>query len=346
MNRTTQGIRFVRLLSLVLALSIAGCQEKPDDAPAASDTLVARINGEPIRLEEIERSAGWRLHRARLDVHRILESETDRQLEERLLERHASPRGIEVAPLIEEVVAHVQPVTDQEVEQYFIDHPSDIAIDAARPRIRHYLEERRRIERRLALVERLRAEAEVETYLQAPTRPRIELDLKGAPARGEVDAPIVIVQFADLSRDESLQSARDLSQLERAFPGRIRLLHRSLPRERDEIGLLTAQLAAAADQQNLFWALRDQLTLSSGVRNRAELEAIATAIDLNLPLASLAGETETLSRVQHDLKAAHRAGVRRAPTLFVNGRYFMGLEGYPALRELVVQELDEIEGAE
>jgi len=355
-QRIRQRIRLASLVPLTLLFVANGCQDEPNSTASTAKTataghgiaapLAARIDGEPIPLEEIERSAGWRLHRARLDVHLILERETERLIDERLLEQHASERGIAVAALLEEVASDVAPVTDPEIDQYLAEHPTDASIDAARPRIRHYLEERRRIERRLALIDRLRDEAQIETYLEAPTRPRIELDLDGAPTRGQSDAPITVVQFADLSRDESARSTRELSQLERAFPGRLRIVHRSLPRERDEIGLLTAQLAAAAAQQDRFWALRDQLTQTSGVRERTELEAIATSLNIDVSVSHLGGDRKTLSAVQRDLKVAHRAGVRRAPTLFVNGRYFMGLDGYEALRALVLEELDDVDRAD
>lgn len=324
------------LLPLLPLLLILACSDR--GAPA--DPVVARIDGEPVLLSEIERRAAWRLHRARLDVHLVLERETEQLIEEWLLERAASERGIDADSLLRDSEAGAATVSESDVDRYLAEHPADVPDAQARPRIRHYLEETRRIERRLAFVASLRAAADVEILLEAPPRPRSVLDLRGAPSRGAKGAPATIVHFADLSAADSARSAHHLATLEREHPGSIRILHRSLPVERDELGLRTAQLAAAAQARGLFWALHDQLVAAGGVDRQADLDTIARAVDLEDLLPTLAGDRESLLRVKQDLDHARNAGVRRAPTLFVNGRYFMGLDGYDALRELVLEELE------
>lgn len=325
----------IALLS-VLGMLLSGCRERKAES---EDPIVARVAGETLRLSEVERRAGWRLHRARLDVHFLLERETDRLIEERLLERTARERGTDVESLLRETVADVGAVSEAEVDRYLEEHPTDVSIETARPRIRLYLEETRRIERRLTFVAALRDAADVEILLTPPPRPRIVLELRDAPSRGPDDAPISIVHFADLSRSDTARSASDLARLEREFPGKIRAVHRNLPVDRDELGLRTAQLAAAAEVAGSFWSLHDRLVASGGVQSPAELEAIARAVDLEDRLAGLNEDGDSLLRVRRDVELADQAGVRRAPTLFVNGRYVSGLDGYEALRELLQEEL-------
>lgn len=333
----------VAAFSLLLVLLLAGCGEVEADAEGENeDPVVARIDGRPVRLSEIERRAGWRLHRARLDVYLVLERETDRFIEEQLLERAARASGVDVESLLQEASAEAEPVLDTDVDRYLEAHPSDVAIEMARPRIRHYLEQTRRIERKLALLASLREQAEVEILLTPPPRPRSELDLRDAPTRGPENAAIVIVHFADLRSEDSARSARHLARLDRELPGQILVVHRNLPVERDELGLLTAQLAVAAERSGKFWALHDRLAASGGVERRAELEAVARSLDLGDQIPELAGDGESLRKVRRDLEHAQDAGVRRAPTLFVNGRYFMGLDGYEALHALVEEELDAV----
>ncbi len=328
------------LPTVLLTLLLVGCgNDLGDVGTEDEDPIVARIDGESVRRSEIERRAGWRLHRARLDVYLALERETERWVEERLLERAAREAGTDVESLLEEAAADIEPVRETDVDRYLEAHPSEVSIEMARPRIRHYLEQRRSIERKLALLAGLREAAEVEILLTPPPRPRSELDLRDAPARGPADAPIVIVHFADLSREDSARSARQLARLERELPEKVRVVHRSLPVERDELGLLTAQLAAAAPRLELFWPLHDRLVAAGGVRERAELESIARAVGLDDLLPGLAGDDDSLRRVRRDLERARDAGATRAPTLFVNGRYLMGLGGYEALRALVEEEL-------
>ena len=356
MKRAPGCPRLAFRLTLALMMLWAGCGEDGvgvevggkvshdvaevgDAGTESADPVVARVDGESVRRSEIERRAGWRLYRAQLDVHLALERETERWIEERLLERAARADGVDVDSLLEEAAADVEPVRDADVTRYLEAHPSEVSIEMARPRIRHYLEQRRAIDRRLALLAGLREAAEVEILLTLPPRPRSELDTRDAPTRGPAAASIEIVHFADLSREDSARSARQLARLERELPGEIRVVHRSLPVERDELGLLTAQLAAAAQRTGSFWALHDRLVAAGGVRRRVELESIARALELGDLLSGLADDDDSLRRVRRELGHARDAGVTRAPTLFVNGRYFMGLDGYEALRALVEEEL-------
>lgn len=324
-----------RMLLLLLLVVVVACA----DEQTGPETVIARIDGEPILLSEVEGRAAWRLHRARLDVYMILERETEKLIDERILDRAARASGLDADLLLKKAEAEAPAVTDADVDRYLELHPADVPIAQARTRIRHYLGETRRIERRLAFLETLRAAAEIEIALAPPERPRSQLDSQGAPARGAETAQVEIVHFADLSAADSARSARTLAALQREFPEAIRILHRSLPRERDELGLRTAQFAAAAQADGIFWEVHDRLAQAGGVRQAAQLESIANALDRADLLASLANDRDSLLRVKQDLDHARDAGVERAPTLFVNGRYFMGLDGEAALRKLVLEEL-------
>lgn len=331
------GPRHSVQIALFVALLLLGCGKEEG---ARQDPIVARIDGEAVRLSEVEQRAGWRLHRARLDVYLVLERETERWIEERILERAARERDLDVESLLGRIEAEAEPVTDADVDRYLERNPSDVAVAHARPRVRHYLEQTRKIERRLDFLATLRESADIEMRLDPPTPPRSDLDLRGAPSRGAEDAPIRIVQFADLSREDSARSARQLARLAHELPGQIRILHRSLPVERDEVGLLTAQLASVAQRRGSFWALHDRLVATGGVEQEGDLKAIARELDLGDLLPGLAADRDSLLQVRRDLEYARDLGVRRAPTLFVNGRYFMGLGGDEALRALVQEELE------
>jgi hypothetical protein len=57
------------VIALLSTLPLGGCGEGGSDvAKESEDPILARVGGEAVRRSEIERRAGWRLHRARLDV--------------------------------------------------------------------------------------------------------------------------------------------------------------------------------------------------------------------------------------------------------------------------------------
>ena len=97
---------------------------------------------------------------------------------------------------------------------------------------------------------------------------------------------------------------------------------------------------ASTSNDETFWRLHDRLVTEGGAPDRTKLAEHASAIGLGDRFERLAGDPESLRRVRRDLERAREAGVRRAPTLFVNGRYLSGLDGYEALRALVRDELE------
>lgn len=319
-------------------LMLASCLE---GAPVTvdEDPLLARVAGKPIHASEVHAEIAFQIYRRKVDIYTLLKRETQRLVEEQLLASEAAARGATPEELWREAEGDLAPIGDAEIEAYLSEHPTDLPLERVRPRIRHYLEETRREERRLAHLRRLRERAGVEILLTPPLPPRAFVDLTGAPVRGPSDAPVTVVHFAALTSQDSARSARNLEKLRREFGDRLRIVHRHYPLERDELGLRAAQLAVAAQASGLFWELHDRLFALEEPVDESTLAEMASEFGLADTYEALSGDRETLLAVKRDIDSANRAGVGREPTLFVNGRYFMGLYSYTRLRQLVVEEL-------
>ena len=326
-----------RRLAWLLLLWLPACDGAPP-APESAGTL-ARVDGEPITRADVTTPIAFELYRRELDVDRLLRRELERQVEQRLLAKAAAREGLTPEQLLDrEVSAGLPPVTDAEVDAYRAAHPNELPDATARPRIRHYLAERRREERRLAFLSELRASAEVEILLARPVAPRVEVPLEGAPSRGPADAPVTVVLFASLTHPDAVGVVDSLARLREELGDRLRGVFRHHPRERDELSLRAARLAVVASRSGRFWELHDRLLFGTE-RDEAALVAAARELDLAGALAGLESDVASLRRVRADLAHARRLGVRRGPTLFVNGRYFMGLYPEAELRALVAEEL-------
>lgn len=352
------------LAGLTALLALAACQQ-PGDAPAAdhapstasprasadttapadttasadttdaSGQVLATLDGAPIRLDEIAPRIALRLYQIEADRYSLLERETNAIIEQRLLAREAARRKLSVEALLQaEVEARRTPVTEADVDAYLAEHPGDAARGPSiRPRIAAFLAERRDIELRLALVERLRAEADVQVLLRPPERPRTDLDIGGAPARGPADAPVTLVHFARFTSAESARCAGELQKIVAAHPDRIRWVHRHFIESYDELGLRAAELSMAAQDAGRFWEFHDLIVARSGALTQGDLDEIAKRLDLAEPPA------DAFARVKQHLDAGVKAGVERLPVVFVNGRYFSGTFSYDILRTMIDEEL-------
>ena len=328
-------------LALCASLAAAACGK-----PGADDPVIARLGEQAIRRSEVSAPAAFRLYVHEAQSYAVLEEETRRIVNERLLAEAASREGIAPAALLARVEADAPAVPDGDVERYLAEHPETTSPSAdSRARVRRYLEERARIEHRLAFLAGLRERAGFEWLLAKPVPPRVALAAPGAPARGPAAAPVTIVHLASFGSAESARSADKLAHLAEELPGRFRWLHVNQVRDGDEAGLRGAELAFLAQDAGRFWEAHDALFAHGGRLDAAALARAARAAGLADDALERADPDALRRRVEADLALARQSGSLREPTLFVNGRYWSGLGSYAELRALVQEELTLAESA-
>jgi protein-disulfide isomerase len=339
------------LVALAVLVTLAACRE-PTAAPAAGEreqrqaceacpereepTVLAVLDGAPIHAGEVEQRIAFRLYQLEADRYTLLQRELGEIIDQRLLEQEARRRGVSVDALLATgSQGEIAPVTDADVDAYLAENPRDAARGAAiRPRIAAYLAERRAIEQRLAFVQELRDRARIEIRLTAPERPRTDIDIAGAPARGPEHAPVTLVHFASFSSAESARSAAEIRAIVTQHPDQIRWVHRHHVDMYDELGLRAAELSLAAQDAGRFWDFHDRLMGPGAPLTEAALTEIAASMGIDTPPG------DALARIKQHLDVGAKAGVERLPIVFVNGRYFSGTFSYDQLRALVAEELE------
>jgi hypothetical protein len=329
----------VRRGAAAFALALFACGEASETGPA-SDPVIARLAGEPIRRSEVSASAAFRLYRHEVEAYVLLEQETGRLVEERVLAAEARRLGVEPAALLERVDSEAPAPSEADVDRYLAAHTeAEGPPEQVRERVRHYLADSARIERRLAYLAELRERAGFEWLLPKPDPPRTRIEAPDAPARGPAGAPVTVVHLASFGSVASARSARRLARVVQDFPGRVRWLHVNLLGEDDEAGLRGAELGFAAQDAGRFWELHDALFAREGRLDPESLAAAAREAGLPGDLLAQADRAQLARRVAADGELARRAGALREPTLFVNGLYWSATARYPELRALVENEL-------
>jgi hypothetical protein len=317
-----------RALPFVLFAALA-CSDAPPDDP-----VIARLDGAPIRRSEVSAPAAFRLYRSEVQAYGVLEEEALRLADERALAEAARRAGATPEALLAQVESEAPPVADAEVERWLAlrGQRDD---DATRARVRLYLEERARIERRLAYLAELRAAAGYEWLLPKPALPRARIDAAHAPARGPASAPVTVVHFASFASRESAHTAEALARLAAERPDELRWLHVNFAPGDDAAARRAARLGFAAQDAGRFWQLHDALFAREARLDDAVLAAAAREAGID---GAQLDEAALERRVDADFALAKRAGALREPTVFVNGRYWSGRGGAAGLRRLVEEE--------
>ena len=158
----------------------------------------------------------------------------------------------------------------------------------------------------------------------APVEPTT-FDLTGAPVRGDVNAPVTLVEFSDFQCGFCQRVNPTLMQVLAKYPGKVRIVFKHYPIEGHTAAPLAHRAAMAAQEQGKFWEMHDRIFADQRQMTRADLLAHAKALGLDEArfTAALDGE-KGLATLARDKAEGDKAGVDGTPTFFVNGKPLVG----------------------
>lgn len=142
-----------------------------------------------------------------------------------------------------------------------------------------------------------------------------------SPVRGDDNAPVTIVEFADFECPSCERMFPVIEHLFAAFPGKVRFIYKFMPISFHPHGEPAAHAAFAAGQQGKFWEMHHLLFQHFGRLEQRDLDMHATRLGLDLTRFHADMESPAAKeRVARDREAARALGVTLTPTIFVNGR--------------------------
>ncbi len=160
----------------------------------------AKVDGQVITLEEVEKSVALQLGRIEEERYQLLQSKLEELIAERLLAREAKRRGGTVDALLQaEVFSKVPEGTEAEVTAFITQNKARLQEETAdlRRKVRDYLREQKGVQQRHAYVASLEQSAKVQRFLEAPEPIRVAVKAEGAFMKGPKNAPVTIVEFSD-----------------------------------------------------------------------------------------------------------------------------------------------------
>ncbi len=149
------------------------------------------------------------------------------------------------------------------------------------------------------------------------------LDTQGAPQKGDTNAPVVIVVWADFECPFCARAAGLFDDVIKKRPGVVRTVFKYFPLSAHPHGELTACAAAAAALQGKFWPMHDQLfaNQSSGL-DAAKIRELAANVGLDLAqFEHDMASDEVKQTVDKDRAEADRLGLEGTPFVWINGRH-------------------------
>lgn len=333
-----QFVSFGLLLALCGRVLIGAPSEQSSIRPPATpQEPVAVVNGAIITSVDLDSAVQPQRRALEAQVRKLRKAMLNRLISNKLLEQAAKSEGRTLAEYLE-LQRETVSVSVDEVDQAYArsrDKFSGTIPAEAKYRIRRGLEDNRRAKAIRTLVEKLRREGEVRTYLVEQKVDQSQLAADRGPSLGPPDAPITIVEFSDFECRYCSQAAPILKGVVEKWPGKVRLVFKHFPLPQHRNAFEAAVYSECAAREGVFWKFHDRV-LQSGQLSRDKL--LEMAVDMGLDrdtVQECAAAEEAAAYVRADVSLAEKVGVSATPTIFVNGLKV----GNPADVEHVVERL-------
>ncbi|MGH9866918.1 MAG: DsbA family protein [Candidatus Polarisedimenticolia bacterium] len=168
----------------------------------------------------------------------------------------------------------------------------------------------------------------------------VDIDVKGAPMKGDPKAPVTIVEFADYQCPYCASAQPLIKQVMEAYPGKVRFVYKHFPLVSIHPNARPAAMAAVeAMQQGKFWEMHDLLYQNYSKLDRASLTTIAQQAGLDMAKFEKSMQSESHGpAVDKDMADSQSAGVNSTPTFFINGKRVMN-RSYDVFKKMIDEAL-------
>jgi len=331
-------------LLLVAACSTSAQQPK---TPGPSD-VVATVGTVSITLQQVDQKAlqepaasfgNMKLSQAIFEARRAA---TDEIVGDLLLDQEAKRRSVERNALYEqEITSKAKPVVEADIAAWYQSNTQRVqgaTLDQVRAPIQSLLTQERIQAARAAYLETLKAKTPVRVMLEPP---RMTVSAGTSPARGQANAPIELIEFADFQCPFCQAASPTVKRVLDTYGDRIRFVYRNYPLANHPQARPAAEAAQCANEQGQFWPYHDRLFSEAGKLSDEDLKRTAASLGMDAAkFNKCVDDHKYRAVVDADAEAGNEAGVTGTPAFFINGRLLSGAQPFEAFKRVIDEELE------
>ncbi len=165
--------------------------------------------------------------------------------------------------------------------------------------------------------------------------------------KGGADAKVVITEFADFQCPGCAQASKELSKVFELYGDRVLIVFKNYPLDKKcnpgiqrvmhEHACDAASLARCAGEKGKFWELHDHIFSNQGEIDEHNLKSWAKSIGgLNdQEIERCLKSPDVLAKIRDDINQGHQFNVDSTPTIYFNGRKYLGGRSETQLSQVV-----------
>jgi protein-disulfide isomerase len=316
---------FVAKLRAAARIEILEAMPKAPGVGSDRARVVARVNGRPVTLGDVEDRLAPATYEARRKLYVAERNALGARVDALLVERAAAKAGQEPNAFADAEVSRIAHRVDEPEVREFYESQGGERSNPPFETVKAGLIERlqRVVNRRAfeAFMSTLRSNAKVEVYLVEPAPPAYSVDAPDRPSIGDASAAVTVVEFSDFECPRCAAARETVKALVEHYRGRVRFVARNFPLPQHVNAFLAAEAAEAARAQGKYWEFAEMLYANHDSLGEASLKALAAKAGLDRAKFDDALATHRYhDTVAKDVEAGNRIGIIGTPAFFVNGR--------------------------
>jgi protein-disulfide isomerase len=322
-RRREVAAKFSDTLRAAAQLKRLAAEAAPPANEADRARVLASVNGRDITSADVEESLRPLVYSVQEQVYKLRAQEVELRVNDLLLGQEAQRRNVPLKALLDaEVVSKIPAVTEADAQKFYEENRARIDGDFAKTKeqIIEYLREAAERKAQTDFAARLRAGAEVGTFLVAPAAPVYQIATDGQPSKGNPAAAVTVVEFTDYQCPSCAVAQPILQRVIAEYGDRVRLVVRDYPLSQHADAQKAAEAAEAAREQGKYWEYTMLLYQNQSGLQVEKLKEYASRVGLDRAKFDAALDSGRYAdSVRRDLQDGERVGVGGTPTVFVNG---------------------------
>jgi protein-disulfide isomerase len=290
----------------------------------AAGTVLAAVNGEPIRVEAINERMKAYVFKMESQIYAAQIGALDRRINDLLLIDDANKRHVGSDEIVRtEITDKLKPPTDAEVAKFYEDNKARIEGDLAanRAAIAELLQQQQQHKLEIDLATKLRASAKVQIFLKEPEPLVMNVTAASGPSRGDVNSLVTIIEFTDFQCAACGAMYPVIEDVLKSYGARVHFVIRDFPLTKlHPNAFRAAQAASAANAQGKFWEYIDILFRNQNSLDAESLKKFATQIGLDRKRFDAEFDSGKYdAEIRRDIADGEMYGVEGTPAIFING---------------------------
>jgi protein-disulfide isomerase len=329
------------LLTLLFCLALATSCFAQAKSQAGADEPVAVVAGQPIYQQDLMSVAGPSLLDLRKQEFKLKSDALNQLIRKKLIEVEAKKKGLSTEELIkQEVDSKVAEPSDDEAKGYYLAVKSQTTLpfDQIKSQVNQLLKNAEVEQAREQYAGSLRDKTEVSILLQPPV---VQVDYDPGRVKGNADAPITIVEFADFQCPFCSSVQPILHDVLAKYKGKVKLAYLDFP-----LSPIHPQAERAAEASRCalasgkYWEMHDAMFADQSKLDETTLvkTAASLGIDQN-SFESCLKSGKYKAVVQQDVQTGSQAGVNATPTFLINGEFLSGVRSDADFTKIIDRQL-------